>query len=62
MVARERFELSSRAPEAPMLDHYTTGLQARNLENDSVAANFKVLPGRCYFYFSGPLLCSSTLG
>ena len=26
-VARERFELSSRAPEAPMLDHYTTGLQ-----------------------------------
>jgi hypothetical protein len=25
-VARERFELSSRAPEAPMLDHYTTGL------------------------------------
>ena len=30
MVARERFELSSRAPEAPMLDHYTTGLQAFN--------------------------------
>jgi hypothetical protein len=28
MVARERFELSSRAPEAPMLDHYTTGLQS----------------------------------
>ena len=27
IVARERFELSSRAPEAPMLDHYTTGLQ-----------------------------------
>ena len=27
MVARERFELSSRAPEAPMLDRYTTGLQ-----------------------------------
>jgi hypothetical protein len=25
-VARERFELSSRAPEAPMLDRYTTGL------------------------------------
>jgi hypothetical protein len=27
LVARERFELSSRAPEAPMLDRYTTGLQ-----------------------------------
>jgi hypothetical protein len=27
IVARERFELSSRAPEAPMLDRYTTGLQ-----------------------------------
>ena len=27
LVARERFELSSEAPEAPMLDHYTTGLQ-----------------------------------
>ena len=26
-VARKRFELLSRAPEAPMLDHYTTGLQ-----------------------------------
>src|SRR3990170_7523557 len=26
MVARERFELSSEAPEAPMLGHYTTGL------------------------------------
>ena len=27
MVARERFELSSRAPEALMLDRYTTGLR-----------------------------------
>jgi hypothetical protein len=26
LVARERFELSSRAPEAPMLGRYTTGL------------------------------------
>jgi hypothetical protein len=26
MVARERFELSSEAPEASMLDRYTTGL------------------------------------
>ena len=27
MVARERFELSSAAPEAAMFDHCTTGLQ-----------------------------------
>ena len=27
VVARERFELSSEAPEAPMLDHYTNGLR-----------------------------------
>jgi hypothetical protein len=27
LVARERFELSSKAPEALMLDHYTNGLQ-----------------------------------
>ncbi len=27
MVARERFELSSMAPKATMLDHYTTGLR-----------------------------------
>jgi post-segregation antitoxin (ccd killing protein) len=27
VVARKRFELLSRAPEAPMLGHYTTGLQ-----------------------------------
>jgi hypothetical protein len=26
IVARERFELSSEAPEASMLDRYTTGL------------------------------------
>jgi hypothetical protein len=26
MVARERFELSSMAPKATMLGHYTTGL------------------------------------
>ena len=30
-IARERFELSSRAPEAPMLDHYTTGLQTQSI-------------------------------
>jgi hypothetical protein len=27
IIARKRFELLSRAPEAPMLDHYTTGLR-----------------------------------
>jgi hypothetical protein len=31
-VARERFELSSRAPEAPMLDRYTTGLHSKTSE------------------------------
>ena len=31
LVARERFELSSEAPEAPMLDHYTTGLRVGRL-------------------------------
>ena len=30
MVARERFELSSMAPKATMLGHYTTGLRRRN--------------------------------
>lgn len=30
-VARERFELSSEAPEAPMLDHYTTGLRRNRI-------------------------------
>ena len=29
VVARERFELSSEAPEASMLDRYTTGLRKR---------------------------------
>ena len=29
-VARERIELSSRAPEAPMLGRYTTGLRAQH--------------------------------
>jgi hypothetical protein len=33
VVARERFELSSRAPEAPMLDHYTTGLYSTPSEH-----------------------------
>jgi hypothetical protein len=35
-VARERFELSSRAPEAPMLDRYTTGLQSLPSKADSM--------------------------
>ncbi len=31
MVARPRLELGSRAPKAPMLDRYTTGLlESRN--------------------------------
>jgi hypothetical protein len=34
-VARERFELSSRAPEAPMLDRYTTGLRSLPSKADS---------------------------
>ncbi len=29
VVARERFELSSMAPKATMLDHYTNGLLCR---------------------------------
>jgi hypothetical protein len=33
LVARERFELSSRAPEAPMLDRYTTGLHSKPSEH-----------------------------
>lgn len=27
LVAQKRFELLSKAPEASMLDHYTTGLR-----------------------------------
>ncbi len=42
MVARERFELSSRAPEAPMLDRYTTGLQRDDLELKVPRNNFNV--------------------
>ncbi len=35
MVARERFELSSAAPEAAMFDHCTTGLQERDTRNQN---------------------------
>jgi hypothetical protein len=41
-VARERFELSSRAPEAPMLDHYTTGLQSTPSKTHFLCNNFSV--------------------
>jgi hypothetical protein len=49
VVARERFELSSRAPEAPMLDRYTTGLQ--KTETWFKIINFDVMPlqGFCFF-------------
>ncbi len=36
MVARERLELSSRAPEAPMLDRYTTGLRAEHKQVNNI--------------------------
>ena len=49
MVARERFELSSRAPEAPMLDRYTTGLQHTILHQIlniiTLASNLMQMPG-----------------
>ena len=34
MVARERFELSSEAPEASMLDRYTTGLHTYKFNSE----------------------------
>ena len=51
MVARERFELSSEAPEAPMLGHYTTGLKLRasNLPKN------KIVQKNIFFLFR---LCS----
>jgi hypothetical protein len=38
-IARERFELSSMAPKATMLGHYTTGL-LRTLNLDFSASEF----------------------
>ena len=35
MVAQKRFELLSKAPEASMLDHYTTGLQTQHKQRRS---------------------------
>ena len=49
MVARKRFELLSRAPEAPMLDHYTTGLQTQTETSFSIIT----LTLRCRFVFFG---------
>ncbi len=42
VVARERFELSSEAPEASMLDRYTTGLHCTNLTLKVLCNNFSV--------------------
>ena len=57
MVARERFELSSEAPEAPMLGHYTTGLKLRasNLPKNKIAQKnilflFVEYPFTCVFF------------
>ena len=49
LVARKRFELLSRAPEAPMLDHYTTGL--RNTEQSCRVINFNVAMPFAVFCF-----------
>jgi hypothetical protein len=55
LVARERFELSSTAPEAAMFDHCTTGLLNRRLEpprwNKNFSARKKGMPTLCYFCF-----------
>jgi hypothetical protein len=46
VVARKRFELLSRAPEAPMLGHYTTGLQAASTELKHLHYNLSVPPNQ----------------
>jgi hypothetical protein len=43
-VARERFELSSKAPEASMLNRYTTGLHYSTLTLKLHCNNFNVAP------------------
>jgi hypothetical protein len=40
LVAQKRFELLSKAPEASMLDHYTTGLRRHR----ETACGFITLP------------------
>ncbi len=50
MVAQKRFELLSRAPEAPMLDHYTTGLQY-STETSYRVINFNAPPSNFHFCF-----------
>ena len=59
-VARERFELSSRAPEAPMLDRYTTGLRATL--KGSTLFNFNFAPLSRLFSSLTLRVCSSILG
>jgi hypothetical protein len=44
LVARERFELSSKAPEASMLNRYTTGLHYSTLTLKLHCNNFNVAP------------------
>jgi hypothetical protein len=55
LVARERFELSSAAPEAAMFDHCTTGLLNRRLEPQAwdkyFSARQKHTAIFCYFCF-----------
>ena len=48
MVARKRFELLSEAPEAPMLNHYTTGLLVRQKLSlfDVISVNVEL--GLCF--------------
>ena len=55
LVARERFELSSAAPEAAMFDHCTTGLLNWKLEPQTwdkyFSARQKHAATFCYFCF-----------
>ncbi len=56
LVARKRLELLSRAPEAPMLGRYTTGLQNRvplKQQNPSNNLNVSSLPKPSPFSLHG---------
>jgi hypothetical protein len=59
MVARERFELSSAAPEAAMFDHCTTGLYGKRLNSEDwdkyfsvKSENKKATQGRYFSFLS----------
>jgi hypothetical protein len=43
MVARERFELSSMAPKATMLDHYTNGLHTCAYSAEVLTTHFYLI-------------------